>query len=306
MKFSFQIAALMPFISFLLGLLASEAPRCCGYLLSYSESRTIAVEIALQNGSVAVAVMTNAFGSQPQVYAEMMTFPLFHFIFQVGESILLVLTVQYLKRKGFIEENEVGKPQEESARSGNNSNSFFKAAKLKGTNFKSVFENGTQTVTDCFAASVNKLCGSKGSYDIRDEESSTQSNVEVIETNTASIKPLMPDQKRTSRYNSREERLTDAKRDSRKQHRNRSTKRSSRHDEHLSSRRKKSFDNPSKVDRGSQLRPTDDHRTRRRSEKVTDRRSDQRSTESHSKRKSQISRKNRNYHSRPNTNGLSV
>jgi len=153
----FVVALLMPFISFLFGLLAAEVPRLFGRTLTYAECRTIAIEISMQNGGVAAAVITNAFAEKPQIFAEMMTFPLFYLIFQVGESVLLILAVQYLKRLGYIEEIVVIDDQKsvrsmtKTADAGKNDISFIKATSLRSKNVKLMLESSVKTLTGHFS-----------------------------------------------------------------------------------------------------------------------------------------------------------
>jgi len=83
----------------------------------------------------------------------MMTFPLFYLIFQVGESALLILAVQYLKRMGYIEDiantedQKPSKVKENTTDYVENDISFIKAASLKSKNAKLILENSVKKLS---------------------------------------------------------------------------------------------------------------------------------------------------------------
>ncbi|XP_077586643.1 hepatic sodium/bile acid cotransporter-like [Stigmatopora nigra] len=78
------VAALMPFIGFMLGYVMSAmcrlSPRC---------SRTVSVETGCQNIQLCVAILKVAF--PPEVIGPMFLFPLLYYIFQCAEALLLTV-----------------------------------------------------------------------------------------------------------------------------------------------------------------------------------------------------------------------
>ncbi|XP_077477002.1 hepatic sodium/bile acid cotransporter-like [Stigmatopora argus] len=78
------VAALMPFIGFMLGYVMSAicrlGPRC---------SRTVSVETGCQNIQLCVAILKVAF--PPEVIGPMFLFPLLYYIFQCAEALLLTV-----------------------------------------------------------------------------------------------------------------------------------------------------------------------------------------------------------------------
>jgi len=101
----FVIAGLMPLVCYLFGLLFSTIPRICKVNLTRADSQTLAIEIALQNVSVGAAVISKSFGGTMMIYVQMITFPFFYLLFQIGESILLIVLVRVLIQRGCIDSN---------------------------------------------------------------------------------------------------------------------------------------------------------------------------------------------------------
>ena len=73
--------------------------------LTRADSQTLAIEIALQNVSVGAAVISNSFGGNMMIYAQMITFPFFYLLFQIGEAVILIVLVRVMIKRGCIDTN---------------------------------------------------------------------------------------------------------------------------------------------------------------------------------------------------------
>ena len=93
----------MPLIAFAFGYLVTLIP----FLKLTSRLRTtVAVETALQNAQIASAVIELTVGNQILLFIQVVLFPLFYYIFQVGYSVLFIIFYNLAKRKGWIVEDE--------------------------------------------------------------------------------------------------------------------------------------------------------------------------------------------------------
>ena len=84
----------MPLLGFVLGYVMTLIPFLG---LTRRVSRTIAAEVALQNATVAAAVIQGSFAGRLLLLGQMVVFPLLYYVFQVGYSLIFVGIYKALK-----------------------------------------------------------------------------------------------------------------------------------------------------------------------------------------------------------------